>query len=545
VEDTAELERGRERYAARAWAKAHELLSGADRISPLDVDDLEALATCAYMLGHEREYLGLLERAHRAHRDAGNDARAARCAFWVGINLALSGEVGPASGWLGRARRLVDRAPGDGVERGYLLLPEVFEREAGGDLAGAAELAGEAAAIGERSGDADLFALAAHQQGHVLIRRNRVTDGLALLDEAMVAVTSGETSPIVSGIVYCGVILACQEAFDVRRAGEWTAALSRWCEDQPDLVAFTGRCRVHRAEIMQLHGAWVDALDEARRAEARSIEGKNLAAAGQSAYLQGEVHRLRGELAAAEEAYREASRYGREPQPGLALLRQAQGQPAAATGAIRRALAETADAGRRAPLLAAHAEISVERGDLAAAREACAELEEIAERRDGAMLVAIAASIRGAVDLAAGDAEAGLAASRRAARAWLDLEAPYEAARARISVGIACRALGDPDAAELELEAARRILDELGARVDLDRLESPVGHPPAAEGHGLTERELEVLRLVAAGRTNRNVASALVISEHTVARHLQNIFAKLGVSSRTAASAYAHEHDLA
>ena len=247
------------------------------------------------MIGREAEYRDLLERAHRAHLAAGDELAALRCAFWIGVTLASHGEIGGASGWLRRAQRLLDRLGQDRVERGYLLLPAVFEQEAGGDWETAATTAGEAAAIGERFGDSDLFALAAHQQGHILIRLGRLTEGLGLLDEAMVAVTAGELSPIVAGIVYCGVILACQEAHDVGRSREWTAALSNWCARQPDLVAFTGRCLVHRAEIMQLEGAFSDALEEARRAAERGLQGENPAAAGEAYYRQGEIHRVRGD----------------------------------------------------------------------------------------------------------------------------------------------------------------------------------------------------------------------------------------------------------
>ena len=226
-----------------------------------------------------------------------------------------------------------------------MLLPAVFEQEAGGDLEGAAATAGEAVAIAERFGDSDLFALAAHAQGHMLVEAGRLREGLPLLDEAMVAVTAGEPSPIVSGIVYCGVILACRDAHEIRRAQEWTLALTRWCERQPDLVAFTGRCLVHRAEILQLRGDWADALAEAKRAQERCRQAENDAAAGDACYREGEIHRVRGDFEAAESAYREGSRHGREPHPGLALLRLAQGKTDAAAAAIRRVLDETAAPG--------------------------------------------------------------------------------------------------------------------------------------------------------------------------------------------------------
>jgi DNA-binding CsgD family transcriptional regulator len=538
-----ELERGREAYSAEAWSDAYDLLSVADRADPLGPDDLQLLATCAYMVGREAEYRDLLERAHRAHLDAGEELAAVRCAFWIGVTLASHGELGRASGWLRRARRLLERQGGDRVERGYLLLPAVFEQEASGDWEAAAATAGEAAAIGERFGDPDLFALAAHEQGEILIKTGRLDEGLGLLDEAMVAVTAGELSPIVAGIVYCGVILACQDAHEVRRAREWTAALSAWCARQPDLVAFTGRCLVHRAEIMQLEGAFSDALDEARRASERCLQGENPAAAGEACYRQGEIHRVRGDFGAAEEAYREASRLGREPQPGLALLRLGQGEPDAAATTIRRVVGETAEAGERAGVLPAYIEIMLAVDDVEAASAACHELELIAEGHETGALGALAAQARGTVDLAAVDAAGALTALRRAGEVWKQVKAPYEAARVRELAGRACHLLGDEDAAALELEASRAAYAELGASPDLARLR-PRGEGPAGDAHGLSERELEVLRHLAAGETNKAIAAELVLSERTVDRHVSNIFAKLGVSSRTAAAAYAYEHHL-
>ena len=306
-----------------------------------------------------------------------------------------------------------------------------------------------------------------------------------------------------------------------------------------------GLCLVHRAEIMTLGGEWAAALDEAHRVGGRFAQGMlNQRAVGHAAYRRGEVHRLRGEFRAAEAAYRDASREGREPQPGLALLRLAQGDGAAAAAAIRRVLDETAGRLRRAALLPAYVEIMLAVGDADEARSACRELEEIAEHQRSEALGAMSSHARGAVALAEGDARRALIALRDAWRRWEELGAPYEAARARVHVGLACRALGDEDAAALELEAARATFERLGAVPDLARLDALAPSAAATDAHGLTARELEVLRLVAAGGSNREIAATLVISERTVARHLQNIFAKLGVSSRTAAGAFAFEHDL-
>jgi DNA-binding CsgD family transcriptional regulator/tetratricopeptide (TPR) repeat protein len=537
-----ELERGRESYASSAWVTAFDSLSRADELEPLAANDLELLATCAYMLGREDECMRILERACQGHSEAGEMRPAALSAFWIGIQLALRGQMGPATGWLGRAQRLLEHE-GDCVERGYLLMPVVFQHEAEGDYDGAAATAAAAAEVGERFGDADLFALAMHTQGDILVRHGRAREGVVLLDEAMVAATTGELSPIVTGIVYCGVILACEEVYDVRRAREWTAALRRWWEQQPELMAFTGRCLVHRAQLMHLQGAWPDALAEAERANRRFEQAMNQPAAAKACYLQGEVHRLRGAFAEAEDAYRKASQLGLEPQPGWALLRLARGNPEAADAAIRRVVGETTDPLRRASLLPAYVEIMLGVGDVEEAGSACDELGETAALCDSELLRALLAQARGAVELAAGDARVALVSLRRASQAWQELEAPYEAARARVLVGQACLALGDEDAFVLELESARSTFEELGAVPDVASVDSLTGASAGAT-HGLTARELEVLRLIAGGKSNREIASALVISEHTVARHVQNIFGKLGVPSRTAAGAFAFEHDL-
>ena len=543
--DTPEsVARARDAFAGRAWSKAHELLARADVAAPLAADDLERLATSAYMLGDVDEFVRVLERAHEQHLKGGELLRAARCAFFIGVNLALQGEIGRATGWFGRAGRLVEREGRECVEQGYLLMPVALQNEAMGNYEAVYETAAKAAAIGERFGDADLFALATHTQGLALIRQERVVDGLALLDEAMLAASEGALSPMIAGVVYCGVIAGCEEAFELRRAREWTDALTAWCEEQPDLVAFSGRCRVHRAEIMQLHGAWSEALAEAQRGRERSERAMNPAAAGKALYVQAELHRVRGSFVDAEASYRAASTLGFEPQPGLALLHLARGDVEPAAAAIRRVLAETPEPLRRARLLPACVEIMLALGDGAAAREACGELDEVAKRCESPMLRATAERARGMVELSAGDAQAALLSLRRAWQLWRELDAPYETACTRMLVALACRALGDDGTARLELESAAKTFDELGAVPDAARAAALVEPVTDGERYGLTSREREVLRLVAAGKSNREIAKELVVSEHTVARHLQNMFRKLGVSSRTAATAFAFEHEL-
>ncbi|MDX6592694.1 MAG: hypothetical protein QOJ13_1890 [Gaiellales bacterium] len=543
VETAGLLAHGREAYATRAWRAAYTALSAADRVAPLAAGDLELLATSASMVGLDDDWLSALERAHHAHLDAGDTARATHCAVWLGLYLGLRGQFAQASGWFGRAKRLVDRIDGECVEQGYLLVPVMMQHEAAGEYDEAYRHAVDAATIGERFGDADLLAISLHEQGRMLAKQGRTEPGLQLLDEVMVAVTGGELSPIVTGLIYCSVIEGCQEVYELRRAHDWTAALSRWCDAQPEMVSFTGRCLVHRAEIMQLHGAWHDALEEARRAAERFRGVKSEMAVGEAFYRQGEIHRLHGDFASAEEAFREASRCGWEPQPGLALLRIANGDNDAAGAAIRRLERETTDPLKRAGLLAAYVEIMLKVGDAGEARDASAEFDEIAQRYRSGMLEAMAAHARGAVKLADGDAWAALVALRHACRVWQELGVPYEAARARVLVGLACREIGDADTAEMELDAAGETFRALGAEADLGRVETLSESVARAPG-GLTDRELQVLGLVATGKTNRAIAEALVISEKTVARHVSNIFGKLGVSSRAAATAYAYEHDL-
>jgi DNA-binding CsgD family transcriptional regulator len=539
----SELDRGRDSYERRAWAGAYQAFSLADRKTPLAADDLERLAMAAYLVGLDDEYLRTLERAHDAHAKAGQYARAVRSAFWIGFRLLMRGEMGSASGWFARAQRLLERDARECAERGYLLLPVVEQRLDTGDFDAAYAAAADAAAIGERCGDADLIACARHQQGRARLQQGLLEIGLALLDETMIAVTAGQLSPLVTGLMYCSVIAVCRQVYALDRSREWTAALTQWCEGQPDMVAFAGVCQVHRAEIMQLRGTWPEAIEEARRACARSRGIDRLATAA-ALYQQAEVHRLKGEFSAAEEAYRGASDLGLEPQPGLAYLRLVQGRTEAAATAIRRIASTTVDRLKRLGLLPAYIEIMLAAGEVQDARNACRELEEIARTFDTGVPGAIAAHARGAVDLAEGDAQAALGSLRRAVEVWQRIEAPYAAARVRVLIGLACRALGDEDGAGLEIDAAKAVFRRLGAAPDLARVESLRKGALSDHVHGLTPRELQVLRLVAAGGSNKAIASKLSLSEKTIDRHVSNILTKLDVSSRTAATAFAYQRKL-
>jgi DNA-binding CsgD family transcriptional regulator len=535
------LERGRSSYASHAWADAFEWLSRADGEAALEPEDVELLARAAYMLGRDGDYERSLERAHYGHLDAGDARRAARCAWWIGVSLLLRGELAPARGWFARGERLLDREQHDCAEQGFVRLAHVRQHVAERDFEAAYGAAADAIEIGERFGDHDLVAFGVMEQGYALLQLGRMSEGLRLVDEGMVAVTSGELTPITAGILYCHTIAVCQNAYELRRAREWTTALTVWCEGQPEMVAHKGVCLVHRAEIMQLVGAWDAALEEARRVGGPDVPG-NRAATG-ALYVQGELHRLRGDYAAAEEAFRVATRQGGEPQPGLALLRLAQGNGEAALAAIRRAVGEPGEPLARAALLPAYVEIALAVGEVDEAGHASSRLSAIADAQGSDALAAMSACARGAVALARGNASDALAALRHSLHAWHELDAPYEVAKTRVLIGLACAVLGDDDGATLELEAARSVFEELGARPDLARVDSLVKRAPEA-AHGLSPRELEVLRLVACGETNKAIAAALVLSERTVDRHVSNIYTKLGVSSRAAATAYAYEQRL-
>ena len=539
----ADLDRGRAAFHRREWGTAHAALRASDAEAPLEPDDLERLATAATLTGHEGDSEAAWTRAFRELIRRGDGPRAARCAFWLAAQLLNRGEAARGEGWLSRARRQIADATSECAESGYLTLPAAIGQVYGGEAAAACETAATAAGIGERCGDPDLVAFARLVQGRALMRMGRTAEGMALLDEVMVAVLGDEISPMLAGDIYCSVIEGCNEVYDLRRAHEWTVALTHWCDAQPDLVPYRGHCQVHRAEIMLRHGAWPNAADTVGDAYERLTRPPPHPAAGNAAYLIADLRRLRGEHARAEESYREASRWGREPQPGLALLRLAQGRADTAAASIRRALAEVTDPAHRPALLAAAVEILLAADDLPGARAAVADLVEIAVDADAPILDAMAAHWTGAVRRADGDQPGALAALRRAWTLWQRVEAPYEAARARTLLGLACRDARDEDSASMEFDAAAAVFAQLGAASEVARVEALARRPPAAPA-GLTAREMDVLRRVASGRSNREIAADLVLSEATVARHVSNILAKLGMRSRSAATAFAYEHGL-
>jgi DNA-binding NarL/FixJ family response regulator len=538
------LERGRASFARRAWGAAYAELTAADQDEPLRPEDLERLGVAAALIGKDAESDDIATRAHHEYLLLGEPARAARAAFWLGMSLFNRGEMSRSGGWMARAKRVLDEYGQECAERGYLMVPTALMTIDGGDPQGGFAIFEQVGKIGERFGDQELLTMSRMGRGQALIQLGETAEGAAWLDEVMVAVTTDELSPIFTGIAYCIVIDSCLRIFDLRRAQEWTTALTRWCSSDPNMIPFRGQCLVHRASIMQIHGSWPEAVREARRAcELVSLPAGHLVA-GSAFYRLADLHRLLAEFDRAEDAYRQAGHRGETPHPGLALMRLAQGQTEAAAAAIRRELDEAKELLTRAKLLPAYVEIVLAAGDRQSARSGADELTRIAEDVNVPYLRALAQHASGAVLLAEGDPRAALASIREAAAAWRDLEAPYEAARATVLIGLACRELADEDSARMELEGARQTFQDLGAKLDLATVERLLSSAAPSSAGGLTTREVEVLRLVAAGKSNRAIASELVISEKTVARHVSNIFTKLVLSSRAAATAYAYQHGL-
>jgi DNA-binding CsgD family transcriptional regulator len=527
------------------WQTEYEDLAAHDRRSSLGPDELERYGIAAYLTGHQAFSIDICTRAHNAALERGDTRLAARAAFWIAFALLDAREPARAAGWVARCRRLLEEEGQDCVERGYVMLPSVLLLVGQGDLVGAEAGFASAEAIGTRFGDRDLTSLARQGRGRALIALGRTSEGLALFDEVMVSVTAGEVTPIVAGVVYCSVISQCFDMLDIRRAQEWTTALNDWCQAQPSLVPYKGECLAHRAEILTLRGRWADALDEAGHACDALVSAKG-PGPGTAAYGLGELHRLRGDVAAAEDAYARASEHGRLPYPGLALLRLAQGQHEVARAAIEHAMAEPLRGRQRANLLSGAVEILIATGDAAAAGRAAEELEAIAARFETPWLRAMSASACGAVRVADGSAHEALTPLREAAAIWRDLDAPYEVARVSVLIGRACQALGDADGARMEWEAAARSFRQLGASPALGELGSLMNRQPplSADSGNLSPREVEVLRLIARGYTNRLIGRKLGISEKTVARHISNIFIKLDLTSRAAATAYAFTHGL-
>lgn len=545
MDQVARQRSAQEAVARGEWVDAYAVLTEAGPGTSLEPEDLERLALAAHMTGHGQESEDAWTRAHHAWLSRGEVPRAVRCVFWLAIELVLGGQWARSTGWVARARRLLAaEAPGQ-VEEGYLLAVEGLRASLADESETARTTCERALEYATRFQDPELATFALVGVGESLVRLGRPGEGVRLLDEAMVAVTAGEVSPVITGLAYCAVISACHEIFDLRRAREWTERLSAWCADQQEVVPYRGVCMIHRVEILRLNGDWNAALDEAEHACRWLLAQPALQSPDAAFYQIGEVHRLRGEYADAERAYREAGRLGHPAEPGLALLLLATGETGAAERAVGTALdALGDDAQSRCRLLPAYVEIMLAAGRTEQARAAASELRAAAGALPGPLLSALAGHAEGAVLLAQGESGRAQAVLAPAAAAFRALGMPYEAARARLLIGLACREAGDEVTARLEIGAATDAFRELGAAPDVLRTE---GLARRAAGHTaglLTARELEVLRHVAAGESNRAVAKDLRLSEKTVARHLSNIFGKLGVTSRSAATAYAHTHRL-
>jgi DNA-binding CsgD family transcriptional regulator len=526
-------------FADRDWGVAYRLLSQIPR-GDLTSADLDRLAVAAYLIGEDDEAVAAWDRGYKCLADAGERAEAARYAFWAAFCLMMRGQMAHAGGWLSRGESVLGQDL-DCPARGYLLIPALLGALDAHDGARAHQLAVQAGEIAERFRDADLLAFSTLGHGQALLAMGDEAAGLARLDEVMLAVSSGEVGPIVSGIVYCAVILECLQLFDLARAAEWTAALDEWCRAQPDLVPYRGQCLVHQSQLRQAAGDWPGAVATVADARDRLSDPPH-PALGLANYQEGELYRLRGDVDGAADAYGRASRAGYQPMPGLALLALRRGDAGSAAVSIRRALREADQPFQRPGLLAAAVEIHVAACDATAASEAAAELVSIAEHSSSPMLGAMAAQATGAALLASGQAADAMVHLRLASAVWQQLNMPYEAARNAVLVGLGCAALGDNHSAALEFDNARATFASLGASPDLQQLGELTGD---GAGRGaLSARELEVLGLVAEGKTNREIAVSLTISQHTVRRHLENTFAKLGVNSRAAAVAYAYEHDL-
>ncbi|HEY5783219.1 MAG TPA: LuxR C-terminal-related transcriptional regulator [Microlunatus sp.] len=535
------LAEARASYSRRDWTVAYRSLAAVREQQSLTADDLHAMADAAWWLGLVKETMTISEECHQHFLAEGRPLRAAMNALGIGFDWFLRGEVAIGSGWLSRARRLIEQHP-DSAESGFLVWIDTAAALEAGKLDSALVGALQVQEIGRRFGSPTLVCLGLASEGIVTIRRGRVAAGFALLDEAMLPVLAGQLEPEWAGNIYCELMGVCHDLADIDRARQWTAATERWCEGFPSAVMFVGICRMHRIQLLRIGGDWARAQAEASIA-CEELADLNVAVVGEAHCQLAELRRLRGDLVGAEQAYRRARELGRDPQPGAALLLLAQGRPGDAAAAVRTALADRAhDPFRRARLLAAYVEIALAGDDLGSAVDASQQLRNIADTFASAGFLAWADHVRGAVLLAQGKPGAALQVLRAALRAYSEMGAPYDAATVRILIGEAHQLLGDADAATLEYDAATATYVKLGAQLPVGRLVEP---PRAVDlPGGLTDREAEVLAQIAGGASNKQAAAALFISEKTVARHLANIFAKLGLGSRTAAASWAYEHQL-
>ena len=530
---TAHLARARELHTASRWEEACAEYAAADAEQPLAVDDLETYAEAAQVSARGDEAVALLRRVFDLRVSANEPDDAAQVAFWLWWVLLNTNEVIQANGWLKQVGRTLGP---DMATSLWLRIPEAMFQGTTGNRPLANELLG--AIVDEGQGEVVPWALG--MWGQTLIDAGRFQDGLDRLEEAMAILLNDGLSPRVTPWIYCAAVRGCCLARDFARARAWNRSMARWLDSLGSLGgAYLGNCRIYRSRLMCLTGAWPDALDEIA-AVCIDLDGYAGWVCGHAFYQLGEVRRLRGEWDTAEEAYRRAAENGCPTQPGLSLLRLAQGDVAAASAGVRRGLTEVTATPDRLDLLKAAVTIYLEEGKTEAAGDAVAEFEETAGAMPTPVMEAEASAMRGALALSEGDAGGALPLLRRAVGAWQEQDAPHEVAKLNVLIGQACRALGDHDGGQLEFSAARETFARLGARPDLAQLDRIVAATDTdSETHGLTQREIEVLRAIAQGKPNRAIANDLHLSERTVHRHVSNIFTKLDVDSRTAAVAYA------
>lgn len=535
---------GRGLDAARAlldrhdWEQAFALLTAGDGSS--DPDWQDALAEAAWWMGDIDACIAARERAYAAFEETGDTRSAGGCAVWLFEHHCFRAQPSIGSGWLRRARRALEGDEGC-VEYGQLLSRESQQAHGTGDLDRATTLAQASVELGRRLREANLEAVGLEAIGRILIDQGHPAEGLAHLDEAMLFALEGRLDAYTTGRIFCSLVSACEMLGDIQRAAEWTDAVASWADQHP-VSLFPGLCRVHRAGLLQWRGEWMQAEEEARRACAE-LEGINLPNAAAGFVKIGEIRRRIGDYDGAEEAFRRAEELNGQAWADIALLRLSQGRHQAAAATISRAL-EEAGANRltRGKLLAAHVQIMVATGELDAAASGATELDEIAADFESPVLLAAAATAHGRVRLAVGDSGGACASLQEALSRWTELDAPYEVATTRSLMGQACRQAGDEDGAEGSFTAAEEIFERLGAATDVQLTRGFRGDVDLP--CGLSQREAEVLRLVAGGHTNRQIAAELFLSEKTIARHISNIFTKIQVRSRAAATAFAFEHRL-